>query len=177
MLDLFFPEFKVSSLYRPEAPSKSLQGFTLCFQLLFLFYHPFITGVLHWGSTWWFVKDSFHSSIVLQDFSRSFDLPSYTQKLTWCSTHVLFWGDQVFFFLHFQVQFFLPYLLRWCYAILDNSLRVSWFTSFQEWHILNPSFSIRSWDPLQPINLFIGIILGYISPKAFPRDCCYLWCS
>ena len=25
----------------------------------------------------------------------------------------------------------------------------------------------------QPINLFIGVILGYISPKAFPKDCCY----
>ena len=26
------------------------------------------------------------------------------------------------------------------------------------------------------INLVIGAILGYISPKAFPKDCCYLWC-
>ena len=26
------------------------------------------------------------------------------------------------------------------------------------------------------INLIIGVILGYISPKAFPKDCCYLWC-
>ena len=26
------------------------------------------------------------------------------------------------------------------------------------------------------INLVIGVILGYISPKAFPKDCCYLWC-
>ena len=39
------------------------------------------------------------------------------------------------------MQFFLPYLLRWCYAILDDSLRVSWFTSFQEGHILNASLS------------------------------------
>ena len=41
-------------------------------------------------------------------------------KLTWCSTHVLFWGVQVFFILHSKVQLFLQYLLRWCYAILDN---------------------------------------------------------
>ena len=27
------------------------------------------------------------------------------------------------------------------------------------------------------INLVIGIILGYISPKTVPKDCCYLWCS
>ena len=45
------------------------------------FYHPFFTGVLHGGSTWWFVKDSFHSSIVLQGFSRSYDPPSYSKKL------------------------------------------------------------------------------------------------
>ena len=29
----------------------------------------------------------------------------------------------------------------------------------------------------QSIILFVGVILGYISPKAFPKDCCYLWCS
>ena len=25
----------------------------------------------------------------------------------------------------------------------------------------------------QPINLFVGVVLGYISPKAFPKECCY----
>src|SRR3954466_10497411 len=39
----------------------------LVFSTSLSFYHPFITGVLHGGSTWWFVKDSFHSSFVLQD--------------------------------------------------------------------------------------------------------------
>ena len=29
---------------------------------------------------------------------------------------------------------------------------------------------------LQPNNLFFGVILGYISPKAFPEDCSYPWC-
>ena len=28
----------------------------------------------------------------------------------------------------------------------------------------------------QPINLFVGVILGYISPTAFPKECSYLWC-
>ena len=28
----------------------------------------------------------------------------------------------------------------------------------------------------QPINLFVGVILGYISPTAFPMECSYLWC-
>ena len=63
-----FPEFKVFSLYRPEAPSKSLQGFTLCCQLLFFLSSFLFTGVLHGGSTWWFIKDSFHSSIIFSTF-------------------------------------------------------------------------------------------------------------
>ena len=28
----------------------------------------------------------------------------------------------------------------------------------------------------QPINLFVGVVLGYISPIAFPKECSYLWC-
>ena len=47
----------------------------------------------------------------------------------------LFWGVQAFFILHSEVQFFLSYLLRWCYVILDYFLHVSWFTSCQEWDI------------------------------------------
>ena len=27
----------------------------------------------------------------------------------------------------------------------------------------------------QPINLFVGVVLGYISPIAFPKECSYLW--
>ena len=26
------------------------------------------------------------------------------------------------------------------------------------------------------INLFVGVILCHISPKALPKECCYLWC-
>ena len=44
-------------LYHHGDPSKSLQGFTLCFQLLFLFIIILFTGVLHGCSTWWFIKD------------------------------------------------------------------------------------------------------------------------
>ena len=39
------------------------------------------------------------------------------------------------------MQFFLPYLLRWCYVTLDNFLHVSWFICCQEWGILNPLIS------------------------------------
>ena len=38
-------------------------------------------------------------------------------------------------------------------------VHVSWFTCW-----------------FKSINLFVGTILGYISPKAFPKDRCYLWC-
>ena len=58
----------------------------------------------------------------------------------------LFWGVQAFFILHSEVQFFLPYLLRWCYVILDNFPSGSWFTKFSRVTYLNPSFSIRSRD-------------------------------
>ena len=28
-------------------------------------------------------------------------------------------------------------------------------------------------EVFKPITFVIGIILGYISPKAFPKECCY----
>ena len=43
-------------------------------------------------------------------------------------------------------------------------VHVSWF------HMLSRMRYLKS------INLFIEVILGYISPKAFPDDICYLWC-
>ena len=82
MFHLFFSQSsKLSQVYHHEAPSKSSQGFTLCFQLLFLFIILFITRVLRGSSIWCFVKDSFHYSIVRQDFSRSDDPPSYTSSI------------------------------------------------------------------------------------------------
>ena len=50
--------------------------------------------------------------------------------------------------LHFEVQFFLPYLLRWCYIILDN------FHSCFMIHMLSRMRYFKS------INLFIGVFLG-----------------
>ena len=75
-----------------------------------------------------------------------------------------FWGVQVFFILHSEVQFFLPYLLWWCYVTLHNFLHGSWFI------LLSRMRYFKS------INLFVGVILCHISPKAFPKECCYLWC-
>ena len=49
-------------------------------------------------------------------------------------------------------------------SFLIISLRASWFTSYQEMRYF------------KSIYLFVGVTLGYISPKDFPKDCCYLWC-
>ena len=59
---------KLWQLYHHGDPSKSLQGFTLCFQLLFLFVDHSFTGVLHGGSTWWVIKDSISSRSVSSSF-------------------------------------------------------------------------------------------------------------
>ena len=64
-----------------------------------------------------------------------------------------------------EVQFFLPYLLRWCYVILDN------LSSCFMIHMLSRMRYFKS------TNLFVGVISCHVSPKAFPKDCCYLWCS
>ena len=44
-------------------------------------------------------------------------------------------------------------------------VHVSWFTSYQEWDILNPSIS-----PLE-----LPWVIFHL--KLFPKECCYLWCS
>ena len=64
---------KLSHLHHHGDPSKSLQGFTSCFQILFPFvWSFFITGVLHGGSTWWLIKDLIPTRSVHRDsFQRS----------------------------------------------------------------------------------------------------------
>ena len=68
---------------------------------------------------------------------------------------------QIFFFLHSKVQFVLPYHLRWCYVILDN------LSSRFMIHMLSRMRYFKS------TNLFVGFILCHVSPKAFPKECCY----
>ena len=68
---------------------------------------------------------------------------------------ILFRGAQVFFILLSGVQFFLPYHWRWYYVILDN------LSSCFMIHMMLRMRYFKS------INLFVGVILGYISPKAF----------
>ena len=59
---------------------------------------------------------------------------------------------------------FISHLLRWCYVIVDN---------FPSCFMIHKSSKMRYF---KSINLFIRVILGYISPKTFPKECCYLWC-
>ena len=144
-----------SRLYHFKASPNLCKASILFFSSFTSFDHSFITGVLHGGSTWWFIKDVIPSRSVHRDsFQRSSSI-----------LHLAF-QSEIISILSFEVVL--------CY--FWQSLCISWSTSCPGWHIVNPSFSIRSWDPLQSINIFIRVILGYISPKAFPKDCCYLWC-
>ena len=102
----------------------------------FSFYHPFITGVLmkalHGGSS--------NISFLLLVFIE-----------------ILFRAAKVFFILHFKVQSLLPYLVRWCYVILDN------FPSCFTIHKLSRMRYFK------PIIFFVGVILVKISPKILPK--------
>ena len=100
-------------------------------------------------------------------FDHSFVLPEFFMKVLHDGSSripfililffkILFRGVQAFFILHPKVQFVLSYLLRWCYVIFDN------FPSCFMIHKLSRMRYFKS------INLVIGVILGYFSPKNFP---------
>ena len=138
----FLPEFQVSTLSHRKAPSNHCKASILFFPSFTSFDHPFITGVLHGGSTWWFIKDLIPSRSAHRDsFQRS------------SSILLLALPNATFVTLSFEVVL--------CH--FDNFLHASWFTSVRN-------------EIFKPIIFFLGVILGYISPKAFPKDCCYLWC-
>ena len=64
---------KFSQLFHREDPSNHCKDSPCVFNFSFLsFDHSFITGVLHEGSTWWFIKDLIPSRSVHRDsFQRS----------------------------------------------------------------------------------------------------------
>ena len=99
-----FRSSKFSALSHREAPSKSLQGFTLCFQLLFLSIILLLPE--------FFMEDQHDGSsrilFILELFFKIF-----------------VGGVQVLFFLHSKLQFVLPYLLRGVISLLTISLRDS----------------------------------------------------
>ena len=156
LFHLFFSRSsKLFQVCHHEDPSKSSQGFTLCFQLLFpsLFFS-------YRSSSWrlYMMVDqgfNFFSKCSLRFFSEEFKHYS-SCILKSNSFYLIFWGGVMSLLIIFPSCFMIHKFSRVTY--LKSIIFSSFKTSFQS------------------INLFFGIILGYISPKAFPKDCCYLWC-
>ena len=143
---LFFPEFQPFQLFHHGDSSKSVQGFTLCFQLLFLSVWSFFcfTRVLHEGFTWWFIKDFIPSRSFHRDSFLGSSSILHLAIRSAISFYRIFGGG------------IMSFLIIWVHVFMIHMLsRLGYFKS---------------------INLVIGAILGYISPKAFPKDCCHLWC-
>ena len=71
----------------------------------------------------------------------------------------------------FQLQFFLPYLFRWCYVILVNS-----FLFHDSRVIKNEIFKtiifLCSGNFFQPFNYLLELSWVIFHLKAFPKDCC-----
>ena len=85
------------------------------------FYHPFIIGVLHGGSTWWVVKDLIpFSKFSSRFFPKELKLSSYGNPE--CNS-----------FYHIFGRGIMSFLIIW--------VHVPWFTCCHEWDILNPSIS------------------------------------
>ena len=103
-----------SSNYHGD-PSKSLQGFTLCFQFLFLFI-PFV----YRSSSWRFYMTIHQGCNSFSKFSSRF-ISRELKLSSYCNP---------------ECNFFLPYYRRWYYVILDNlSSCFPWFTCCYEWVI------------------------------------------
>ena len=160
---LSFRSSKFSRLYHFKAPSKSSQGFTLCFQLLFLsiilLLPEFFMEAQHGGSS--------RILFILQLYFK-ISLEAKIRQAILLNKHGV---QHMSCFEEFKYSsscipkcnsFYL--ILRWCYVLLDN------FHSCSMIHLLLRMRYFKS------INLVVGAILGYISPKVFPKDCCYQWC-
>ena len=137
----FFPEFQVFSVISFQSFILSLQGFTLCFQLLFLsiilLLPEFSMEALHGGSP--------RIPFILQLFVKI----SHGVKIRQAILKIKHGAQHMFCFEAFKYSSSCIskcnsfYLIFWggVMSFLTFSLRVSWFTCFQEWGILNPSIS------------------------------------
>ena len=123
MLYLFFSKSsKLSQLYHHRDSSKSLQGFTLCFQLLF----PFVWSFFYYRSSSWrlymMVHQGFNSFSKCSSRLFSEELKYSSSCSPKCNSfYLIIWGGVMSF------------LTIW--------VRVSCFTCCQEWDILNPPIS------------------------------------
>ena len=141
----FFRSSKFSRLYHRKAPSKSLQGFTLCFNFSF-----FLSSFYYRSSSWRLYM------VVHQGFLSFFNCSSGFLSKLWpaklyskinmvLNTCFVLRSSSILH-LAFQSAILSTLSLRWCYVTLDNFLHVSWFICCQEWGILNPSCSLCSRD-------------------------------
>jgi hypothetical protein len=71
-----------------------------------------------------------------------------------------------------KCKFFQPCLLRWCYVILDKCSSCFMIHKLSRMRYLNPS-CFSSFKSFQPIIFLVGVFVVWISPNAFPKDCCY----
>ena len=125
------------------------------------FYHPFITRVLHGGSTWWFVKDSFHSSFVLK-----ISLEVMIRQAILSNKH----GDQhMSCFVEFKHSS--SCIPKW------NSFHLIFWGGVMAFFTISLCFMIHKFrnEIFKPIIFFLGVILVQISRKAFHWECCSLW--
>ena len=125
--------------------------------MIFFLLPEFFMEALHDRSS----RDSFHSSIVPQDFLSKLWSAKLYSKINMVPNTCFVLRSSSILHLASEVQFFLSHLLRWCYIILDN------FYSCFAIHMLSRMRYFKS------INLFVGVILCHISPKAFPKEYCY----
>ena len=93
---LFCSGVQISSVISSEHPSKSPQSSSYPFHPSILSRHPFVTGVLHGGSSW---------------FNSFFK----------CSSRFLLVEFKYLFFLRLEVQLILRILLKWSFAFLRSS--------------------------------------------------------
>ena len=77
--------------------------------------------------------------------------------------------------LHSEVQFFLPYLLRWCYVTLGNFSSCFMIHRLSGMRYLNPSFSLCSRDPFDQSTSLLESSCLRFHLKPFLKGCCYLW--
>ena len=141
-----FPHYLVAKLHLNHCKASPCVFIYPFFQ----FDHSFVNGVLHGGSTWWFIKDLFPSRSFHRDSFKELKLSSSCNSE--CNSFFRTIGGGIMSFL---IIF----------------LRASCFSSYQEWGILNASTSSLelSWVifHLKPSLRCVAIYGAYKWPKFF----------
>ena len=102
-----FPEFKFPRPFRWNLHLNHHKALILSFSSFILSHHPFVTGVLHGGSSW---------------FNSFFK----------CSSRFLLVDFKYLLFLHLKVQLILHILLKWSFAFLRSSQPFNLFRLWSE---------------------------------------------